>query len=894
MTIYPMQADFSRGELAPRLHARIDIAYYKSALKSCTNWTVLRQGGLRKRPGFKMVKEVKDSSKKVRLLPFIFSTTQAYVIEAGDLYTRYYANGGLITAGGGVPTGITKANPAVVTLNAHGFSNGDRVYATGVGGMVELNNREFTVAGATANTFQLSGVNSSGYTTFTSGGLFKKIVETVTPYTEANLPTLDYAQTNDVLTLAHLSHNPRELTRTSDTSWTLSTITFRDGPYLDEPLNNSVSVTPSATNAIHPDMTANNAPSGVAADSGGSVNAFKMFDQDPATVGAVAAGVCWFEYAPAASGVCDSYWIKCDAEQNDTAPASWQFQGWNGSAWIDLDSRSNESSWGSGEIRFYDFDNTVAYSKYRLNVNGTGGSGKCWIAETGWAYNGDYGPTITLTFSGTAGVNSGAGFDANDVGRNIRLRGADGKWRWFVITGVSSTTVVTGRMYGFALPNLNPITRWKLGAWRLGQWPGLVSFYESRRVFARSNAEPQAVWLSKAFDFYDYGTSQPLVDDDGMRLNIVSGKVNALTWLSEGERLALGTVGNIRIIDKANQNQGFGATNFDQRRQVSTGAKQVKPVEIGSVLLYADYYGKAIREFVYDLNQDGYIAPDATILSEHLLASGIVEMAYQATPDSIVWIACTDGSLVAMTYEREQKILGLTKVAVAPGDANTSAFVESVCCIPGSGRDEVWISVRRTIGGVTKRYIEALATEFENMATVDGVFLDSSLTYSGSATGTVTGLNHLIGRTVYALADGIVYRNLTVSAAGGITLPGGVTATKITVGLPYTATLTTLPLNEHGQQDGAGISRRVMLNDLRISVMESLGLKAQGLTAAQAYDVFQRDITDPSVGQMLLRTGTYPLQIDMSHRDDGQFTLFSDDPLPCTIRGVIFGADGEP
>ena len=135
MTIYPMQADFSRGELSPRLHARVDLAYYKSALAICTNWTILRQGGLRKRPGFKMVKEIKDSTKRVRLLPFVFSTTQAYVLEMGDLYARYFANGGLITTGGGTPTGITKANPAVVTLNAHGFVNGDRVYITGVGGM---------------------------------------------------------------------------------------------------------------------------------------------------------------------------------------------------------------------------------------------------------------------------------------------------------------------------------------------------------------------------------------------------------------------------------------------------------------------------------------------------------------------------------------------------------------------------------------------------------------------------------------------------------------------------------------------------------------------------------------------------------------------------------------
>lgn len=892
-----MQADFSRGELAPRLHARIDIAYYKSALKTCTNWTVLKQGGLRKRPGFRMVKEAKDSSKRVRLLPFIFSTQQAYVIEMGDLYARNYANGGLTTTGGGTPTGITKANPAVVTLNAHGFADGDRVYVTAVGGMTEVNNREFTVAGAAANTFQLSGINSTAYSTFTAGGSVKKIVEITTPYTESDVGALDYAQTADVMTLVHGSHKPRELTRTSDTAWTLTSPTFYDGPYLDEPQNNATSVTPSATSAIMPLMTANNAPSGVVTASDAAADVWKLFSQNTGVDFRVdfAPNVAWIEAAPAASAVCDNYAVTAHPKYYaGFSPSAWTFQGWDGSAWVDLDVQKAQSSWGANETRYFTFQNDTAYSKYRLYITGlSADNGWCYISSLTLGYNGDYAPTITLTYSATTGVNGNAGFDANDVGRHIRVMGRDGKWRWFLITAVTSTTVVQGRLYGYALFNKSKVYRWKLGAWRLGQWPALVSFFENRRGFAASAAEPQTVWLTKAFDFYDFGTSQPLVDDDGMRLPILSGKVNALSWLAETERLALGTVGNVRVLGKSNQNQGFGATNYDQKRQVSTGAKRVKPVEIGSVLLFADYYGKSLREFIYDLNQDGYIAPDVTILSDHLLSAGIAEMAYQATPDSIVWIALADGSLVTMTYERDQKVVALTRASVAPGDANTQAYVESVCSIPGATRDEVWIAVRRTIGGVTKRYIESLAPEFENMATADAVFADSALTYSGAATGTVTGLWHLAGQTVNVLADAVVFRALTVSATGTVTLPSGVTASKITVGLPYTATLTTLAINEAGQRDGNGLSRRKTLHDIRISAMESLGLKAKGIASSQSFDVFSRDESDP-VGQMNLRTGIYPLQIEMSHRDDGQFTLFSSDPLPCTIRGIIFGADGEP
>lgn len=885
MTVYPIQANFSRGELSPRLHARIDIDYYKAGLKTCTNFTALRQGGLRKRPGFQMVKEVKDSTKKVRLIPFIFSIVQAYFLEFGEGYMRPLVNGGIITTGGGTPTAITKANPAVVTHTGHGMTSG-QVYVTGLGGMVEMNNREFTLTVIDANSYSLN-VNSTGFTTFTSGGLIKKIVEVTTPYTEADLPTLDYSQSADILTVCHQNYQPIEITRTSDTVWTVATPTFKDGPYLDEPINVSNGVKPSARNVV---------------TTGGTASPANLFDGNESTSSSVNANTWTVSYtlgASPATAVCNNYYVQ-QGGYNSAARAitAWTFEGFDGTNWIVLHRVADQGSWGSGEKRFFDFVNSTAFSAYRLVItacvggDSSNGTANMGFVETGWGYAGDSAPTMTLTFDSTTGINNNAGFNSGDIGRHIRLYGSDGKWRWFVITGVTSTTVVTGRMYGYGLPDTDKIFRWKLGAWRSGAWPAKVCFYQSRRVFARAPNEVNTLNFTKTADFYDFGSSQPLVDDDGIRLKLLSGQVNAINWLVEDERLVIGTGANIRILGKANENAGFGATNFDQKQQTSNGAKEIKPVTVGSVVLYADYFGKIIREFVYDLNQDGFVGPDVTILSDHLIKSGVTEMAYQQVPDSIVWIVTADGGLVAMTYEREQKIVALSRISVTGGDDSTSAYVESVCSVPGTGRHEVYIVVRRTIGGVTRRYIERLAPEFEYMTTADGVFLDSSLSYSGSPITDITGLTHLPGMTVYALADGQVVRNLTVSAGGSVTLPNA--ASTIHIGLPYTATLTTLALNEAGQQDGTGLSRRKLLNDARISVMDTLGLKAKGIASTDTYDLFMRDQDDPVNAQMNLRTGTYPLNFDMSWRDDGQFTLFSDDPLPCTIRGLIMSATGEP
>jgi len=227
MSISVSQSSFTGGEWAPSLHARTDLAKYATAAKKMRNFYPHPHGGTSNRPGLDYVCGTKTHSQKSRLVPFQFSITQGYIILFGDQYCRFIKDGGIITLTGTAITGITKANPGVVTSNAHGLTNGDRVLITGVLGMVEVNNREFTVAGATANTFQLSGVNTSSYTTYASGGTVAKIYEISTPYLEADLALLKFEQSADVLYITHPSYQQRKLTRSGHTAWTLSAITFQ-------------------------------------------------------------------------------------------------------------------------------------------------------------------------------------------------------------------------------------------------------------------------------------------------------------------------------------------------------------------------------------------------------------------------------------------------------------------------------------------------------------------------------------------------------------------------------------------------------------------------------------------------------------------------------------------
>ena len=230
------QKAFSGGEIAPALYARTDLAKYFTALKTCRNFYVMRHGGVTNRPGTKFIGEVKDSTKTVRLIPFVFNNSQTYMLEFGDEYMRVIKNDAQVTLAAQNITGITNANPCVVTYSGSDtYSAGDEIYITGISGAIGqyLNNRNFKVGTVNtgANTFELkymdgTAVNSTAFGSYTSGGTVAEIYEIATPYVEADLPLLKYVQSADVITIVHPNYAPQNLSRTGDTSWTIAPITF--------------------------------------------------------------------------------------------------------------------------------------------------------------------------------------------------------------------------------------------------------------------------------------------------------------------------------------------------------------------------------------------------------------------------------------------------------------------------------------------------------------------------------------------------------------------------------------------------------------------------------------------------------------------------------------------
>lgn len=226
-----LQPSLSAGELAPGLYGRVDTVRWSISLQVCRNCITKPTGGAASRPGRRFRGRAKYGDRFTRLIEFIYSTETKYLIEAGDLYFRFWVNGALLTDSTKTITGITNAATPVVTAIAHGFQTGNHVLLSGIRGMDWLNDRSFQITVTGVDTFQLVGVSTAALPAYAGGGTAARIVEVATPYTQAQLPSVRYTQSADVMFLVHGNVPIKELRRLSPSSFELRDFAFRRGPF---------------------------------------------------------------------------------------------------------------------------------------------------------------------------------------------------------------------------------------------------------------------------------------------------------------------------------------------------------------------------------------------------------------------------------------------------------------------------------------------------------------------------------------------------------------------------------------------------------------------------------------------------------------------------------------
>lgn len=868
MRASPIQSSFNSGELSPRLEGRVDIGKYASGAKRMEGYIPLIQGPAMRRGGTRFVAEVKDSTKRTWLVRFEFNTQQAYELEFGDQYIRFFANHGQV-----IVSGVAAYNGATA------YAIGDLALQGGI--------NYYCIAATTGN----APPNASFWYPLTGS-----IYEIPSPWTAADLTDanglfqLRIIGSADVLYITHPLYQQRKLQRVGATNWQISALITTNGP-------------------------------------------FKTQNITATTV-----------YASAATGVVTL-----------TASASIFLAGHVGALfYLEQKSLLGITQWEPGKaiglnaLRRSDGKNYKA-----LNAATTGGNKP--IHTSGAVYDGD----------------TGVQWQYQDPGYGYGIITAVG--------GTTATMTVVKQLPDNAVLIANASTRWAFGAWSTVEgWPSHVTFYKERLTFGRS----QSLWQSVAGDYENFANRDDggvVTTDSAISITLQSPKVNSIQWMEPTDSLLVGTAGSEFAVQPLTLNQPYGPDNVTAPPVAAIGSKSIQAVRIGEVVVFVQRSGTKLRDIIYDNLYNRFQSVDQSVLAEHIPAKGIGQIAYQQEPYSLLWAWVGDGTLVAMTYSREQYPEaphgGWHRHPLGGAFGTGNAVVESISIIPAPAgdRDELWMIVKRTINGATKRYIEFMEWERRRGDDPqDSFYVDCGLTLNntqaatltpgtgatvshtagvvftaGSAiwsagdvgreihyrysalnadgittdwfTGkavitaytdtqhvvctinsafpslaliasagwrmtvtTISGLSHLEGQTVDVLVDGATHPQRVVTA-GAITLQQG--ASKVQVGLPWSAKLQTMRTNAGGA-DGTSQGKKTRINKAAVRLIESAGLKF-GTDFVTMDDIDFRDPSNPMDNAPPLFTGDKELDVPGDWNTDPWMCFQTTAPLPSVIAAVM-------
>ena len=922
--IYDIYTSFNAGELSPLLEGQVNFDKYKSGAKTMTNFFPHVQGPISNRSGFKYVAEVKTSAKKTRLIPFEFSKEQAYIIEMGDQYFRFYMNGGQIQSidantmlylrmnGDDASTTFTDESPTIHTVTANGnaqIDTAEKKFGTasglfdGTGDYLTVGDHaDFDFSGGTFTIdtwvyindltnhqevyYQETGSlsDSFGLEIYNDGSIggFLYI---------GGVSKISLTTTTGLITAGQWYHIAF-VRDDSDDTWYI----FVDGVEkassvdTDNPANYTSLVYIGRQNGI------------TSRDFDGWIDEFRVSDTarwtsdfTPPTLEYIVNEGGIYEVAHTYTE--DELFDVQYTQSADTlylvhpnhVPAKLERTGHAAWTLTDLPFTKTNLDPTSGEITnsgfsafsatnlvdgkvvntAFDGDTAAANSYIRINL-GSGGDltyvGARFYTETSGAFI-----TFDVKYSddGSSWTNTTAtGWDLSDGAGWHKVSwddaGAHRYWRFNKTNAAQEGGDVTElEMFIDSLPS----------TWGTGSYPSSITFFENRLWYGYL----QTVWASKTGDYYNltFGADP----DSAMEYTLLSNQINAIQWMSPGKVLVIGTTGGEYKVSASNQEEAITPLNIRIVKQSSYGSAAIQPVTIRDVTLYVQKNNRKVREFTYSWERDTYVSPDLTALAEHITNSGIKEIAYQSEPYSMLWCVKNNGDIAALTYDREAG-----RDTVAWTNQTTTGDFKSVATIPGiagNDYDEVWVIVQRTINGSSVRYIELLQPQFDHNDSIeDAFFVDSGLSYDGVSTSSVSGLDHLEGETVSVLADGVVFDDAVVTS-GAITLKlATVTtpATKVHAGLPYTSTYQSM---RHEAKDIKGTTqgRTKRINKAVFRVHNTLqyqyGYTPSGDFRTQTY-------TSMTSGDKEL-----DLPRTMAPANYGYITVKNAEPTPITIIAII-------
>ena len=755
-----IQTNFTGGQISPRLFGRVDVESYRNSLKTLNNMIVYPQGGAGRRFGTMHVGEGKDSAagtdRKFRLVPFEYSDTNAYCLEFGHNYIRFYAQSAQVQSGGSA-------------------------------------------------------------------------VEVSTTYTDAQLDELQFAQSADVLYIAHRSHPVRQLVRNSATSFTLSEVVFVDGPYLDD---NTTSTTIAAS-----------------ATSGSVTLTASASFFTSSHVGAI--------FRITNSGT--TGYAKVTAFTNATTVTA--------AVQSALGGTSAVTTWREGAFSTErGYPGCITFFEQRLCLAGTAHRPQTvWVSKVDDYENFTPGANDDDPIPFTIAANKVNIIQWLSQARNSLFIGTVGaEWQ---VKGANNAAITPSNIIvrqqtseGSARIQPVPIKNALLVIQRGGEKLHEVTF----DFLTDSFQAPDLTLLSEDI------TSGGITHFDAQRTP------DPIIWavLSDGT---------------------LSAMTYQPDQKIQAWHKHtIGGAASAATITVTDYANIAVSTDIVVTKSDG-----STVTFSSEASSGDAPSttngwrpneSNNTTADNIYTainahadftVANPAANVVTVTETQKAGTGPITlkssdPVRVATAD-ESYAVAESIAVIPkditaGIYIDQVWLGVKRTVNGATKRYIEYIDSTLNT---------DSSLTYSGSSTSSISGLSHLEGQTVAVKVDDAPQPDKVVSSGAISISPAGTAAE---VGLPYTHTLTTLP-PEFGAQAGASLSRLRRMHEVVLYLRASSG----GLINSD--NIIYRSSADDMGTALPLFTGTIRYTPDDSWDRDGNITISGTQPLPFNLTALIMGTN---
>lgn len=684
--------------------------------------------------------------------------------------------------------------------------------------------------------------------------------EVANPYAAADLAQIKFVQSNDVLTLVHPSYPPAELKRFGATNWVYSAISFVSS--LAPPTGVSATAKLGATPG-----TATLQSYVVTAVKGADESAASQLDSGGTTTPTQPTGTAYITNITKANP--GHFFI----EEGGTIPSVGNTVYISGAGGM---TQVNGQTYVVDSIAtVLDGEGFPVGYNLILSLSGTPVNTTGFSTYTGGGTMGtSSGGTVTTTGVGTCLNNL---FDTGAY-NTIAWQAVAGAERYYVyklengLFGYMGQTLTTSFVDDNIAPDLSktpPILSNPFAT--ADNYPEAVCYFEQRRFFAGTDTEPAYFWGTRSGTESNLAYSIPGRDDDSIRVRIAARERNEIRHVVPLIDLILLSESMEWRVQAANG--GSLTPDVAIRPQSAIGCNHAPPAIVNNNILFAAARGGHLRELGFNQDAGGYITGDLCLRASHLFdAYSIIDVAYTKAPVPIVWCVSSSGQLLGITYVPEQQVGPWHR-----HDTEGGVF-EHICAVPENGADVLYCVVARQTALGTERLIERLEPR-QSTDGQDGFFVDCGLTYSGAPQSIFTGLAHLEGKTVAALADGVAIDGLTVTG-GSVTLDEP--ASVVHVGLKVVTDIKTLPVAFEAQGYGQGRPKNVNKAWLRV-------FSTRDIRAGPAFDKLRewasRRIENYDSPPDLY-TGEAEISFTPSWGSDGEICIRHDQPLPFTLLSI--------